>query len=51
MIKTIAGKRLLYVMATEAEYGPYLSSLFFAADDWRWSGRGCNQSDAGSHRI
>ncbi|MFD2651372.1 5'-methylthioadenosine/S-adenosylhomocysteine nucleosidase [Brucella rhizosphaerae] len=28
MIKTIAGKRLLYVMATEAEYGPYLSSLF-----------------------
>ncbi|MBD7991515.1 5'-methylthioadenosine/S-adenosylhomocysteine nucleosidase [Ochrobactrum quorumnocens] len=28
MIKSIAGKRLLYVMATEAEYGPYLSSLF-----------------------
>lgn len=28
MIRTIAGKRLLYVMATEAEYGPYLSSLF-----------------------
>lgn len=28
MIKTIADKRLLYVMATEAEYGPYLSSLF-----------------------
>ncbi|MFD1197997.1 5'-methylthioadenosine/S-adenosylhomocysteine nucleosidase [Brucella gallinifaecis] len=28
MIKTIAGKRLLYVMATEAEYGPYLGSLF-----------------------
>lgn len=28
MIKTIAGKRLLYVMATEAEYGPYLNSLF-----------------------
>ncbi len=27
MIKTIAGKRLLYVMATESEYGPYLSSL------------------------
>jgi adenosylhomocysteine nucleosidase len=28
MIRTIADKRLLYVMATEAEYGPYLSSLF-----------------------
>lgn len=28
MIKTLAGKRLLYVMATEAEYGPHLSSLF-----------------------
>lgn len=28
MIRTIADKRLRYVMATEAEYGPYLSSLF-----------------------
>ncbi len=28
MIKTIASKRHLYVMSTEAEYAPYLSSLF-----------------------
>ncbi len=28
MIKTVAGKRLLYVMAVDLEYGPHLSRLF-----------------------
>ncbi len=28
MIKTVAGKRLLYVMAADAEYGRHLAKLF-----------------------
>ncbi len=28
MIKTVAGKRLLYVMAVDAEYGRHLAKLF-----------------------
>lgn len=28
MMKTVAGKRLLYVMAADAEYGRHLAKLF-----------------------
>ncbi len=49
-MKDVAGRKVLYVMAVDAEYGPHLQGTDRAADDRRRTGRGRSHADEDAGR-